>query len=339
VDDLISPGVTGPWCDIVLEEVEPSKWLHQGDMLVDIGIPMFKALLDMQNDPTAEIPVDVGTIVVMTQSCDLENRKAPRPELRTELITPSAVRAHPGVRSTIWLEYENVGDAPMAVPLFRVHGSDGALVTVDPVLGSFSFHGADEVPGGLSSTTEFIGLGDGATPGVLQPGDSARIPLWYRGKVPDRDGAIEFNLGVLTEDAKSWQITDCHSGKVEKPPGSGRWWIYTTCTTRSEDWSIGWDSPGVTHNGTLREDIQPEWMAADAWAAVWSNLQLQIGEDWGDYVEMVSDNLNFLHSMGQDGAETSDLWNSERTFLLPCRIRQHAVHLRFDDVSGGAKEF
>ena len=46
-------------------------------MLVDIKIPMFKALLDVQNDPTPEIPVDVGTIVVMTQSCDLENRKAP----------------------------------------------------------------------------------------------------------------------------------------------------------------------------------------------------------------------------------------------------------------------
>jgi hypothetical protein len=68
VDDLIFHGASGPWCDIVLEEVEPSKWLHQGDMLVDIGIPMFKALLDMQNDPTAEIPVDVGTIVLMTRA-------------------------------------------------------------------------------------------------------------------------------------------------------------------------------------------------------------------------------------------------------------------------------
>jgi hypothetical protein len=47
-------------------------------MLVDIKIPMFKALLDVQTDATPEIPVDVGTIVVMTQSCDLENRKAPK---------------------------------------------------------------------------------------------------------------------------------------------------------------------------------------------------------------------------------------------------------------------
>jgi hypothetical protein len=77
VDDLIAPGSTGPWVDLVLDKVEPSKWLHQGDMLVDIRIPVFKALLDVQNDPTPEIPVDVGTIVVMTQSCDLENRKAP----------------------------------------------------------------------------------------------------------------------------------------------------------------------------------------------------------------------------------------------------------------------
>ena len=77
VDDLIAPGSTGPWVALVLDGVAPSKWLHQGDMLVDIKIPVFKALLDVQNDPTPEIPVDVGTIVVMTQSCDLENRKAP----------------------------------------------------------------------------------------------------------------------------------------------------------------------------------------------------------------------------------------------------------------------
>jgi len=70
VDDLISPGSTGPWVDLVLDQIEPSKWLHQGDMLVDIKIPMFKALLDVQDDPTPEIPIDVGTIVVMTQSCD-----------------------------------------------------------------------------------------------------------------------------------------------------------------------------------------------------------------------------------------------------------------------------
>jgi BlaI family penicillinase repressor len=29
--------------------------------------------------------------------------------------------------------------------------------------------------------------------------------------------------------------------------------------------------------------------------------------------------------------------DSERTFLLPCRIRQCTVHLRFDDVSGGGE--
>ena len=53
--------------------------LHFSDSLlrVDIKIPVFKVLLDLQHDPHPEIPVDLGSLVVMTQSCDLVNRKAP----------------------------------------------------------------------------------------------------------------------------------------------------------------------------------------------------------------------------------------------------------------------
>lgn len=77
MDGLISPTSADAWLDVVLEYTETTKWLHQGDLLVDINVPVFKVLLDLQNDPAPEIPVDVGTIIVMTQSCDLTNRKAP----------------------------------------------------------------------------------------------------------------------------------------------------------------------------------------------------------------------------------------------------------------------
>ena len=77
MDNLTFHDSTGPWLDVVLDTLEPQKWLHQGDLLVDIKIPVFKALLDLQNDPNPEIPVDLGTLIVMTQSCDLVNRKAP----------------------------------------------------------------------------------------------------------------------------------------------------------------------------------------------------------------------------------------------------------------------
>jgi hypothetical protein len=77
VEALTAPNSTGPWSDVVLDALDPREWLHQGDLLVDIKIPVFKALLDLQNDPNPEIPVDVGTLIVMTQSCDLVNRKAP----------------------------------------------------------------------------------------------------------------------------------------------------------------------------------------------------------------------------------------------------------------------
>jgi len=60
-----------------LDDLDPRQWLHQGDVLEDIRMPVFKALLDQQDDPAPQIPVDVGTLIVMSQTCDLIHRKAP----------------------------------------------------------------------------------------------------------------------------------------------------------------------------------------------------------------------------------------------------------------------
>lgn len=66
-----------PWTDVVIGELDPSGWLLQGDILDGIRIPIFQDLHKLDSDGYAEVPLDSGTLIIMTQSCDLENRKAP----------------------------------------------------------------------------------------------------------------------------------------------------------------------------------------------------------------------------------------------------------------------
>lgn len=58
---------SGPWLEVVLDDIEPSKWLLQGDLLLDVRIPVFKTPLDLQNDPTPEIPVEQEDFIFATR--------------------------------------------------------------------------------------------------------------------------------------------------------------------------------------------------------------------------------------------------------------------------------
>jgi len=57
----------------------PRDWLLQGDLLRGCDVPIFKVLLDPAGDQSEprEIPLDSVDLIVVTQSCDLGNRKAP----------------------------------------------------------------------------------------------------------------------------------------------------------------------------------------------------------------------------------------------------------------------
>ncbi len=135
-----------------------------------------------------------------------------------------------------------------------------------------SFTTADP-PGGLSDTVQVLGVGSSATPGFLQPGESGQIPVYYRGlKMPWSWDPVEFTLGALTAD-----------------------------DTTPIDWS------------TLNDAMQPEWMATDGWDAIAANLADPefIGTTWGNYVTMLADNINYLHSVGQEVTDIATLWGFE----------------------------
>ena len=66
-----------PWKEVVTTDSAPEDWLLQGDLLENIGVPVIDDMTKLINDGYSEMPIDEGRFVVLTQSCDLGNRKAP----------------------------------------------------------------------------------------------------------------------------------------------------------------------------------------------------------------------------------------------------------------------
>lgn len=58
---------------------EPSDWLLQGDVLDGCDVPIFNILVDVavDSEEPRTIPLDTVDLIVLSQSCDLANRKAP----------------------------------------------------------------------------------------------------------------------------------------------------------------------------------------------------------------------------------------------------------------------
>jgi RHS repeat-associated protein len=124
--------------------------------------------------------------------------------------------------------------------------------------------------------------------------------VYYLGGGP-ADATITFSLSTLTADDVSWSHTETSSARVEKPPGSGQWFIETTTWTTGEDWRIDWSDPS----------LRPEPAQEDAWSAIAANLASQIGTEWGDYVVALDADANALHALGQDTNDVSKLYQFE----------------------------
>ncbi len=190
------------------------------------------------------------------------------PYLDVNLVVPENLGRH--WFGTIWIEYENTGDTSIPAQFLTLHGTDNAILTTDPsVKGLWTA----TPPAGASDTKQVLLTGSGATPGIIQPGDSGRIPVYYLGlQMPwdFSDRSIEFELGIL----------DSH---LDEP---------------------------IDLN-SLKSDMRPEWIEADAWEAVWGNFASQIGSSWRDYRQMLHDNQNYLGSIGVTTGDVAELLSFE----------------------------
>ena len=104
------------------------------------------------------------------------------------------------------------------------------------------------MPEGFANSVQF--LASGATPGLLQPGESGRVPVYYAGWQQPWDFGyppIYFNLGVLTAD--NTNLVDWVALKDDMRPSS----------LTAEQWEpVFWNLVAANRHdlGRLREDAQ-----------------------------------------------------------------------------------
>ena len=111
-------------------------------------------------------------------------------------------------------------------------------------------------PDGFSHSVQF--LASGSTPGLLQPGESVKVPVYYAGWEHDQwdwsRPAINFTVGVLD-----------------------------STNTQPVDWN------------SLKDSLRPASLSPTAWNAIYPNLMAQLGSTWGDYVRKLAADAQYLN--------------------------------------------
>jgi RHS repeat-associated protein len=202
-----------------------------------------------------------------------------QPHLVTNIIVPNPIGNH--IASTLYVEYTNTGDVAMPAPLLNLTAErpnpagsgmvQGALMTLDPSL-QVSGYWTSATPQGYSSS--ILILASGATPGLLQPGETVKVPVYYAGWLQSQwnfnDRSIFFNLSV---------------------------------TDANDATPIDWTS--------MEAALQPDTVPSAAWSPMFSNLTAQMGNTWGSYVTALDNADSYLGSVGEDVNNIDNLWAFE----------------------------
>src|SRR5262249_36057739 len=154
------------------------------------------------------------------------------------LVIPFRLSVHQ-TAATIEVDYSNTGTDAMPAPLLLLTATQGshqaAFLTLDASRVREGIWN-NAVPDGFTNSIQF--LASGATPGLLQPGESIQVPVYWAGWLRSEwnaDLPIVFHLSAVQAD-----------------------------DARPIDWNAQKDS------------LRPPSIAADAWNALYPNLVSQL---------------------------------------------------------------
>ena len=249
----------------------------------------------------------------------------------------------------------------MPAPLLQVVADGNALLTTsEDQLGTILTTGSR--PSGLGNSVQLLGVGSSATPGILQPGESGRVAVYYVGLSTD-NGAnqLTFSLGSLTTadtTEKVWYRKEADPISFSRPAGGGGGGTTTVpinlpphADPPSGAERLVFERPGTgdrdvdvrlrlyPNTATFEEYVMIDWNAvresrpssvpADAWDAILVNLRSSYGDFWADYVATMAGNANALALVGQRTSDLSALWGFEvaqaSAALSPVRYLAGAV--------------
>ena len=172
--------------------------------------------------------------------------------------------------STVYVDYTNTGNVAIPAPLLMLTasqgGSDGGFLSLDPSLAGLAYD-SNVTPSSFNDSVQF--LASGATPGLLGPGETEQIPVYYAGWLSSQWSSSTPVTFSLTE----------------------------VDTTDSD--AIDWPSvlPGL-QLGSINDA---------AWNAIGPIVAANMGPTWGQYVQTLDNDAAYLAGIGEPITDASQL--------------------------------
>ncbi len=193
--------------------------------------------------------------------------------LKTSISMPNPIAYHSP--SVFYVKYSNIGTAPMPAPLLVVTGTQnglqGAFLSLDASLAGLAYV-TNVTPAGFGQTVQF--LASGAVPGILEPGESATVPVYYGGWLTSQ-----------------WDFS--------RPPIIFSVGDLETTNSQTIDWS------------SFQAGLRPGSINQMAWNAIYPVLMTELGTTWGQYVQQLDNDAVYLAGIGEPTDDLSQLLSFE----------------------------
>jgi RHS repeat-associated protein len=265
-------------------------WISPSQLVVDLN------LSSIPNN-TYQLTVNQGT---NTASLSFAVIGAAGPKFQAQLITPTGIGLD--TVNTFYVEYSNTGDTPMVAPLLMVTALHNTLVTFcqDYMTAQFSLDSsqlsrvfwATSGPSGASDKVTFFA--SGKIPGVLLPGESGRVPVYFLGmKSFLGDSSCFTGVGGHIV---GWRIVNV---PVSSLSGGGfSFQLFEFLPPQLAGRGNGQTQADQPMNWQGLLTNVPPSIPADAWPVIWMNFTNDAGNTLYSYFGMLQREVNFLYRLG-----------------------------------------
>jgi len=204
------------------------------------------------------------------------------------LVLPGMSR--PGSIINVRIDYTNTGNIDLPSPLLTVESCDDASWLL-PWLTDEIISPEDPVQEWyVGSTIRTLALSSDGPASILRPGHSEALTVKVR--APLRVLDMPFTLYVFGE-----TVDNVAANSMNEPLGQAQ------IESEPADEEIDWDQ--------IEQEIRPACMSSDAWNPLFSRLKTQVGDYWGDYLEVLQDNADYLAELGQAVCDSAELFAFE----------------------------
>jgi RHS repeat-associated protein len=187
------------------------------------------------------------------------------------VVVPNPVNSD--TASTVYVDYSNTGTVAIPAPILVLTAtqgsSQGAFLSLDSTLAGLAYD-SNNTPAGFDNAVQF--LASGATPGMIEPGESVKVPVYYAGWLSSQwsNGPVTFSLTEVSADNND---------------------------------AIDWSSvaPGL-QLGSINDA---------AWSAIAPIVATQMGSTWGQYVQTLDDDAAYLAGIGEPTTDLNQLLSFE----------------------------